>query len=158
MSPRLTLEQYTIALSRMYAWWAPTERTVTTLLNDAPFSVRLQLRSTLLRQDLEQLDSPIDAEASGDALPALTTEAHAVGALYVLEGSALGGQIISRQLRRQLDLDERTGTRFFSGNGHRTGERWRAVCAAVECYPRAMKADVLVGAETTFASLFKWLK
>ena len=113
MSPDLTLQQYTIALSRMYTWWAPTERAVSTLLNDAPISVRLQVRSTALLADLEHLGAAVRAEASRDQLPELASEAHAVGALYVLEGSALGGQIISRHLRRQLQLDERTGMSFF---------------------------------------------
>jgi heme oxygenase len=52
-------------------------------------------RGDLLRADLEQLQA---GEPEGIASPALDTPAAALGAIYVLEGSRLGGAFLKRGL------------------------------------------------------------
>ena len=49
----------------------------------------------------------------------------AIGSLYVIEGSALGGQVVARQLQRQHARDARSGAAYFHGAGERTGAQWR---------------------------------
>lgn len=51
--------------------------------------------------------------------------AEALGSLYVLEGSALGGRIIARSLHDRLGIDDASGARFFGGRGAQTGRIWR---------------------------------
>jgi heme oxygenase len=46
-------------------------------------------------------------------LPVINSLGRLVGALYVLEGSTLGGQLISRQLNQHLGLTLNTGARFL---------------------------------------------
>lgn len=50
-----------------------------------------------------------------------------IGTLYVIEGATLGGQVIARGLRDNLNLTAATGIRFFNGYGDEaeTGRRWR---------------------------------
>lgn len=52
-------------------------------------------RSAALRADLTALNLP---EPAPVAVPALTSEAAVLGALYVLEGSRLGGAVLLRQV------------------------------------------------------------
>ena len=52
-------------------------------------------RSRRLRDDLEALDAPIP---SPETLPALAGPAAVLGALYVVEGSRLGGAMLRREL------------------------------------------------------------
>ncbi len=47
-------------------------------------------------------------------LPVINSLGRLVGALYVLDGSTLGGQLISRQLNQHLGLTLNTGARFFT--------------------------------------------
>ena len=44
--------------------------------------------------------------------------------LYPLEGSTLGGQVISIRLRDNLGLNATNGGRFFNGYGEQTGQYW----------------------------------
>ena len=68
-------------------------------------------------------------------MPDLATPAAIVGALYVIEGSTLGGKVIARQLAAHLGLNAAKGARFFHGHGAATeahwGEFWQF--AAVNC-------------------------
>ncbi len=50
-----------------------------------------------------------------------------LGALYVGEGSTLGGQVIAKALRRTPGLgDAAASLRFFGGYGDQTGPLWKA--------------------------------
>lgn len=51
--------------------------------------------------------------------------AAAFGSLYVIEGSALGGQVIAPRLKRDLGLEPGRGASYFHGHGARTGALWR---------------------------------
>lgn len=61
--------------------------------------------------------------------PPLTTPPRnlfeALGALYVLEGSTLGGRVIFGQVSALPGISCRRGARFLYGHGPRTGELWR---------------------------------
>jgi len=48
------------------------------------------------------------------------------GTLYVVEGSTLGGQIISRLLNTHMGLTQDTGAAFFHGYGARTSAMWQS--------------------------------
>lgn len=47
------------------------------------------------------------------------------GSLYVLEGSALGGQVLTPRLREHHGLTPEHGASYFHGFGARTGAMWR---------------------------------
>jgi heme oxygenase len=80
-------------------------------------------RGRLARKDLETLGlAPADVVVP--AWIGASAEA-ALGSLYVIEGSALGGQVISRALRDSLGLSADRGATFFNGWGSRTGAMWR---------------------------------
>jgi heme oxygenase len=113
----------------------------------------------LLRADLAALGGRAeDTLAVGNALPPLHTPAQAVGCLYVLEGATLGGQIISRHVRRTLGLTPETGARFFHGNGARTADMWRTFRAALDGFAAdPATADAVVeSANATFRSMRRW--
>ncbi len=70
------------------------------------------------------------APAASDRFPPLTSEAEALGALYVLEGATLGGRIIRRELAvRGASL---TGLEFLDPYGEAAGDRWRSFLAVLE--------------------------
>ena len=75
----------------------------------------------LLIEDLAALgidyrDLPVCSQ-----IPDATSVERALGSLYVLEGSTLGGKLISRELQRSLGLQ----SRFFSSYGASVGPMWR---------------------------------
>ncbi len=62
--------------------------------------------------------------------PTLGSRAEALGFHYVMEGSALGGRVILRQL--DAEGVDTAGLRFLHPHGARTGGRWRALLAVLD--------------------------
>jgi len=89
----------------------------------------------------------------------LPTEAAAWGSLYVLEGSALGGQVITRSLA-EAGLHPHNGTAYFHGWGDATPARWREFRAVLEAQlagPGAVD-DACEAARGTFDTLSQLLE
>ena len=102
-------------------------------------------RAGLLSADLDELGATVADSAEIAAFP---TFGHALGCLYVLEGSALGGRIVARMVNAAIgDVP----TTFFSGRGR--GHQWPAVRGALRRYAeRGGDGDAVVtGAVATFA-------
>lgn len=95
-----------------------------------------------------------------ETLPALRSLGEAWGALYVLEGSTLGGVTILRVLGPRLGLTPESGLSFLVGHGERTGVQWKAFLAALDRFAaRTGDEDgVVAGACATFEALIRWLE
>ena len=80
----------------------------------------------------------------------------ALGAVYVIEGATLGGQVIARQVIPELALSPERGCRFFTGYGADTGARWRETRDAIAAHLATTDApdganDTIAGARVTFS-------
>lgn len=80
-----------------------------------------------------------DLHALGVATPlqpvqfrSVSSEAGAWGSLYVMEGSALGGQVITRSLAAH-GLRPEAGSAYFHGWGPSTGAMWREFREQLAC-------------------------
>ncbi|GAB5521005.1 MAG: biliverdin-producing heme oxygenase [Rhodothermales bacterium] len=112
-----------------------------------------------LEADLTALSASPHAEVI-EPLPALSTQAEALGALYVLEGSTLGGQIITKRVQSELGFSPHSGLRFFSGYQLKTGVYWHQFVVAANIYgQRNAQGVVLIisGALSTFSALERYL-
>jgi hypothetical protein len=76
------------------------------------------------------------------------------GCLYVLEGSALGGRVISKRVKQTLGLGPATGGAYFHGLGRQTARHWSDFLTALNTIPAnsAMGADAEAGAIATFVA------
>lgn len=113
--------------------------------------LRARSRRAFLRQDLQQLGvEPAPAVRFGP----LDGAAAAWGSVYVMEGSALGGQLIARTLA-QAGLDASHGAAYFHGWGGATGAMWREArqLLASELQAPAALAQACGAARQTFDSL-----
>jgi heme oxygenase len=120
-------------------------------------------RTAALRSDLAALGvDQLEIEAAPRAhalLPPLDDAAAALGCAWVVEGSALGGRIMSSRVDAMLSLGQgQGGGSFFSCDpGQR--ERWRGCCDAVEicgAEPDGLTA-MIRAAMITFAVFETWL-
>lgn len=92
-------------------------------------------------------------------LPEPASTAEALGCLYVLEGSTLGGQVISRLLSQQLEVMQGNGGRFFNGYGPETGPHWRQFGQWAEKWATdhpGQEGDAVQGARKTFDCFARW--
>jgi heme oxygenase len=96
-------------------------------------------RRGLLRQDLDRLDHGRVArdeirrgcEQAVSEID-LSSVAATFGSLYVLEGSALGGQVIARVARATLGLNPDNGAAYFNGIDRHTAASWRGFQSLLE--------------------------
>lgn len=92
--------------------------------------------------------------------PAIASPDYLLGARYVVEGSALGGRGLARQLDGLLGTGIIAGRRFFSGHGTETGEVWRAYLSRLSAASTATatRAAIIAGAVETFTIFEEWLE
>ncbi len=145
------LANYKDLIVRLYGFYVPFDAALATGPN----------RSGWLERDLEALDlgQSLHSVAMCRHVPSLESSHLRLGALYVAEGSALGGRELARGLDRLLGKDVSAGRRFFIGRGTGTGEAWRnylAQLAAIPPEPSA-RAEIIKGAVETFAAFEHWL-
>lgn len=121
---RLADRQHYVRVLQVFdAFLATWERTVADAL-PARWGAWLQARSRrpFLRHDLQVLGAP--SLAQDVRLPPFASPEAAWGSLYVLEGSALGGQVITQALAAS-GLRPDAGAAYFHGWGDATGAMWR---------------------------------
>lgn len=107
-----------------------------------------ELRSDLSRLQLD-LTEPRDTDVEG-AECLLTSLEEGVGSIYVMAGSRLGGQVITRAVRARLPG---APVAFFSGGETNPGPGWRALKLALDDWGETRReqwASVLVGADKAF--------
>jgi heme oxygenase len=112
-----------------------------------------RFKTPLLQADLEGI--PVTRCAR---LPKLDSLASAMGVLYVLEGSTLGGQVLLRHLTEQFGAGFPHA--FLASYGSNTGAMWKAFggyvrAAVVTPHDRAL---AIAAANETFALLHQWLE
>lgn len=122
--------RYTAVLGVFDAFLAAWEPAVTAALPGAwhPW-LRARSRRPFLQQDLLALGvAPPQQRA---AVPALGSAAAAWGSVYVMEGSALGGQVVTRSLAA-AGLHPHCGVAYFHGWGEATAGMWREFRGVLE--------------------------
>lgn len=140
-------------LAKLYGFVVPFEQQLRA--HAAEFGPEWELprryRAPLLRQDLPAADAlPLAAN-----LPPLHTRAQLLGAMYVLEGSTLGGQVIARQLAKN-GIPTRA---YFSGHAEQTGPLWKSfVGLLAQAATPATTDDIVASATHTFQRLHAWIE
>ena len=103
-------------------------------------------------EEIAQL--PQCAELAG---PASFSET--LGAAYVIEGSMLGGRLLSRHFAQTLDLRPDRGCSYFAGYGARTAAMWKEFGQTIESFAAltAIHEEIVSGARKTFTTVHHWL-
>lgn len=90
-------------------------------------------------------------------LPELETRSQVLGSVYVLEGSTLGGQMISRHLEKNLGFEGGEGYRYHRSYGANVPQRWREFKETLLQQSRPdTDNEIVASAASTFASLHAW--
>lgn len=159
LRPEMTLDEYRALLEGFYGFYAPWEaraaREVDSLL---PGFSEERRKTPMLKRDLHFLRSDLNTIPLCPILPDTASVPGLLGSLYVLEGSTLGGQILSRHFRKQFGLSPSEGCSFFSSYGEAVGQRWRSFCERLAFYSASETDSSLVASSIeTFRILESWL-
>jgi heme oxygenase (biliverdin-IX-beta and delta-forming) len=154
-----TRDGYRALLARFWGFHAALEPALAAALHDDAF-LDPRRRLPHLAADLRFLG--LD-EATVAALPrpdlALPRDRdEAFGALYVLEGSTLGGQVIAKHIGRQLGLTAEGGCRYYAAHGRETGAMWKAFrLRLAEEAARGRPETIVAASIRTFDAMRYWL-
>lgn len=157
LDPALTRDRYRLVLGTFLEFYAPLEAQFRRFRRSTTLTLGFALprRAALLRADLELLGgSP--AASDGEPLREIQSISEFAGRLYVVEGAALGGQVLARSLGGRWQLHRNSGLAFFTGSGvPETGRRWARVLSWLESVAQsgAEARDVMAAASATFRAL-----
>jgi heme oxygenase len=158
MQPNLNIATYVDCLSKWHGVIAAWEEQASSFAPDwlLPFLIARR-RRPLLALDLKWFG--VVASHERRTLPGIGDLPSLLGAMYVIEGSSLGGQIIARHVETALMLRPGHGNSFFRGHGSQTGPLWKEFCEMMETRVPNDQADaVIASAKRMFATFRLWMQ
>jgi heme oxygenase len=160
----IELSDYRRLLVRLYGFHRPFEeiaRSATEAFK-IDLDINARARSALLLADLQTIGLDSNAAVT---LPLwrpsvrLVSKGSLLGALYVLEGSTLGGVQIARALKDRVGKGLENALLFFVGREERQGAMWRELVEELESFreddEEAMEAEN--AAVSTFKAFEDWM-
>ena len=128
------LSNYRLILGTYHRFFSVVEPAILDVLaaSASVFSYADRRKLPWLALDITNLGDALAPPEIGRVIEVPGDVAELVGTLYAIEGSTLGGQVISRHLRANLGLTPERGARFFAAYGADTETRWASFCAYAE--------------------------
>lgn len=157
MDQLFTRDDYVRLLARFHRFYAAFEPQLPIgELQAAGFDYEPRRKAALLETDLKALGAEeLLTLPAFTSLPDVSSVEKAFGALYVVEGSTLGGQVITRHLKEHLGLEIENGGTFFNSYGREVGPMWKAFGAAITAFAEGGEKDdeIVAAARETFDSI-----
>ena len=154
-------ESYSLILKKFFSFFSNLETELNSFSEIENFlpDYHERRKSNLILTDLKALNqAPLNITEK--IIPDISSAGEAFGCLYVMEGSTLGGKIISSVIMEKLKIGAETGGSFFYGYGPETGIKWKNFCSALNTFSEEKKQEdaVVKGASETFLKLKNWLE
>ena len=155
-----SVDDYQHILKIFYGFFKPVEGAISNYLNSTILpDYHLRGFADRIMHDLLALGDQVPTAISA-VLPHVDNVREACGAMYVMEGSTLGGQVIARILREKENIaiaDE--SLTFFRGHGDRTVPMCRTFQAFLnDTFKTETQLEEVTGSATeTFEKLGDWI-
>ncbi|WP_338556356.1 biliverdin-producing heme oxygenase [Paenibacillus sp. KS-LC4] len=168
MNQTLNVMDYSLYLQKFYGFIQPIERHIAALLHKQNVQelgefIQSRAKTPLLERDLLALglsEEQVQQLPGCKQPPELATVAAVLGYMYVIEGSTMGGQIITKQVRKFLPLTEEVseGTAYFNAYGSETRAKWAEFSQMVtqSVLTEEDANQVVESAKQTFLTLEAW--
>ncbi|WP_256011470.1 biliverdin-producing heme oxygenase [Desertivirga xinjiangensis] len=132
---------YANLLTHFYAYFNAVEKAVAPYITTEILPDLAERRnSSYIKADIEALGACVD-ELPDCLTPAINNIPQAIGALYVLEGSIMGGPYIVQMLEK-AGLSK--GFSFFSGYGEASGQKWALFTEVLNNIAKSENEEALV--------------
>lgn len=166
LDPHLRLSTYLSFLQAMWGIYTPMEKQLRREMESAkglgPEDMDRRYKSQWLRSDLSTLgqrSDEIDRLPLTSFLPQVDTPARLWGCLYVLEGSTLGGRVLTRHVCQTLAVSPESGARFLASYGPEVGGMWNCFQTALRARVSSPEsiAEATASARATFTAFYDWM-
>jgi heme oxygenase len=142
-------EDYAALLRCFYAYFNHVERVIAPYITDVVLpDYKNRRNSSYIKRDIEALGGNV-LDLPETTVPAIADHVEALGALYVMEGSIMGGGIIVKMLEK---AGIRDGVSFFSGYGEATPQMWGLFVSVLnrQSITEEQKTNTIRAANETF--------
>jgi heme oxygenase len=152
---------YIKLLQLFYGYYYPLEQYIAAHIDTTfPGGFENRRKAAQLLQDIQAMNGTLpDPCPTCSDIPEIHDNAQALGAMYVLEGSTLGGQVICQIIQRNLQVPEvNHALSFFNGYGEETRAKWDSFVHYLEGYhgDDAQIARLMQAANDTFSKFKAW--
>lgn len=163
-STNLEIPKYLNILKKFYGFFAPLELKIDQfpLIYSFIPDLKERRKATALLTDIACISPKDNKEpqiANFKELPSVSNVAEALGCLYVMEGSTLGGRFIYKNLNKTLGINYEQGASFFYGYGDETGVKWKAFQSGLSTFMLQNPEEstsAIIAAVDTFEKLDHW--
>jgi heme oxygenase len=148
---------YARLLNWMYGFYQPMEDKISAWLTENVFpDMEKRRRAANILRDIQAIGQTLPYPDICRDLPTINSFAEALGAMYVLEGSTLGGRVIAKMLSRQLGSTD--GLSFFNAYGMETGGMWLTFKSFLDRpFLEDERRQILSTAKDTFLKFKTWI-
>ena len=155
-----TREAYSDLLQLFSNYFGAIEAQVDPLIGPAVLADYTQRRKTKsLENDIIALGGTANRNIQPEDVPEITNILQAFGALYVMEGSTLGGPHIVRMIQKKLDTADLKGLSFFQSYGDDMMLMWEKFKQVLDLQAKneAEQQVILDAANETFLKFKLWI-
>ncbi|WP_342087817.1 biliverdin-producing heme oxygenase [Dyadobacter sp. OTU695] len=160
LAPSVSVKDYQSYLAALFGVTIACEDQVFPAISHIITDLSARYKSRLIIDDL--LATGL-TEAEIDALPIhrfeFSSVAEALGIMYVLEGSTLGGRILYKHIHEVHGFTPESGASYFWGYGAQTGNLWKSFISSLTQFvdEHEGRDEVISSAKNTFTIIDNWL-
>lgn len=151
---------YTDLLILFASYFGAVEKLVDVSINLSCVPDYMERRKvSALRADMDFLNTPLSSHATPILLPDIENNLQCLGAMYVMEGSTLGGATIAKLIASKTKLTTKGGLAFFNGYGEDTITMWQTFKTQLDSILLNPGDEYVVinSANQTFARFSDWI-
>ena len=152
-----TTEQYVEFLSLLFGFYDAVENAVGQYVDSSSvvdFGSRRKAKRLLDDMSVFSASTPVAMHRCD--IPTIKSFYSALGALYVMEGSTLGGRVIARIIARQIHQD--SGFSFFYSYGNEVEQMWlRFKQCLQQSFTDKQQSEIIETATLTFIPFNDWI-
>lgn len=155
VSPEITAQKYAEYLLVMESIVRDVETKVYPVISNFISDIDQRKKLNLIQDDLKALGFSVLNETT--AFDADFEIPFALGIVYVLEGSTLGGRVILKNIEKQLGFNADNGAKYFSGYKENTGSLWKSFLSEMIQYEQQYSCGdaIIEGANFAFGAIYK---
>ena len=156
MHPQLSTQDYVIYLKKMGSVMSFCEMNIFPAVQHIVPDLHERKKTQLIKDDLEYFSAEKEPATNNYEPFNKTSLPFALGYLYVIEGSTLGGRIILKHIQTRLDIDGERGGSFFAGYKEGTSIKWKNLLQNLSDYilDNRCEEETIAGAKNAFSTIY----